>query len=210
MVSCLGHRRTGGARAREPSVVHLIRPRVGAFASLKKQGTCPPTRQACEPRPERWLGPPTPSVREVLVARELTVALRKEEYTMKGPFMIVGLALIILGVIAFAYQGITYTTREKVLEVGPITATKETKRTIPLPPVLGGIALAGVWRSCWCRRAGRAWAPGCPARRDMLLGAPVFRCSLAREPQTPAGSFRGRSSRWPSPGWRGFCWSLSS
>jgi hypothetical protein len=40
-------------------------------------------------------------------------------------------------------QGITYTTREKVLEVGPITATKETKRTIPVPPLLGGIALAG-------------------------------------------------------------------
>ena len=62
---------------------------------------------------------------------------------MKGPFMIVGLALIILGVLAFAYQGITYTTREKVLEIGPITATKESTRTIPLPPVLGGIALAG-------------------------------------------------------------------
>jgi hypothetical protein len=77
------------------------------------------------------------------VARELNLTLRKEEYTMKSPFMIVGLAPIILGVIAFAYQGITYTTREKVLEVGPITATKETKRTIPLPPVLGGIALAG-------------------------------------------------------------------
>jgi hypothetical protein len=78
-----------------------------------------------------------------LVARELNLALSKEEYTMKGPFMVVGLALIILGVVAFAYQGVTYTTREKVLEVGPITATKETKRTIPLPPVLGGIALAG-------------------------------------------------------------------
>ena len=42
-----------------------------------------------------------------------------------------------------AYQGITYTKSEKVLEVGPITATKETKKTIPLPPVLGGVALLG-------------------------------------------------------------------
>jgi hypothetical protein len=56
---------------------------------------------------------------------------------------IVAIALIVLGVIAFAYQGITYTKREKVLEVGPITATKESKETIPLPPVLGGLALAG-------------------------------------------------------------------
>jgi hypothetical protein len=56
---------------------------------------------------------------------------------------IVAIALIVLGVVAFAYQGITYTKREKVLEVGPITATKETKETIPLPPVVGGLALLG-------------------------------------------------------------------
>jgi hypothetical protein len=56
---------------------------------------------------------------------------------------IVAIALIVLGIVAFAYQGITYTKREKVLEVGPITATKETKETIPLPPILGGVALVG-------------------------------------------------------------------
>jgi hypothetical protein len=61
---------------------------------------------------------------------------------MKGPVAVIGVVLIILGVIALAYQGITYTTRQKVLEVGPITATKETKHTVPLPPVLGGLALA--------------------------------------------------------------------
>jgi len=61
---------------------------------------------------------------------------------MKGPVAVIGLVLIILGVIALAYQGITYTTREKVLDVGPVTATKETKHTVPLPPVLGGLALA--------------------------------------------------------------------
>ena len=62
---------------------------------------------------------------------------------MKAPLMILGIALLVLGVIALAYQGLTYTTREKVLEIGPIKATKETQRTIPLPPVLGGIALIG-------------------------------------------------------------------
>jgi hypothetical protein len=46
-------------------------------------------------------------------------------------------------VVSLAYQGITYTTNEKVLEVGPIKATAEKERTIPLPPILGGLALAG-------------------------------------------------------------------
>lgn len=54
---------------------------------------------------------------------------------------ILAIVLIVVGLLALAYEGITYTTREKVLEVGPITATKETKQTIPLPPVLGGAAL---------------------------------------------------------------------
>ena len=55
----------------------------------------------------------------------------------------VGILLIVLGVIALAYQGITYTTHKKVLDIGPIQATKEEHNTIPLPPVLGGIALIG-------------------------------------------------------------------
>jgi hypothetical protein len=55
----------------------------------------------------------------------------------------VGLVLIILGVIGFAYQGITYTKREKVVDLGPIHATKDTHETIPIPPVLSGIALVG-------------------------------------------------------------------
>ena len=64
---------------------------------------------------------------------------------MNNPLRIIGILLIVLGLVALAYQGITYTKTEKVLEVGPITATKETKKTIPLPPVLGGVALlAGV------------------------------------------------------------------
>ncbi len=57
------------------------------------------------------------------------------------PVMLVGVILIILGVVALAYQGITYTTREKILQVGPIEATKKTEKTIPLPPILGGAAL---------------------------------------------------------------------
>jgi len=55
----------------------------------------------------------------------------------------VGIVLIILGVVALIFQGITYTTHKDVINVGPIHATAEQKKTIPLPPVLGGIALVG-------------------------------------------------------------------
>jgi hypothetical protein len=57
--------------------------------------------------------------------------------------MILGIALIALGAIALAYQGITYTTREKVVDLGPIKITADQEKTIPLSPVLGGVALAG-------------------------------------------------------------------
>jgi hypothetical protein len=55
----------------------------------------------------------------------------------------IGIGLLVIGVVALVYQGVTYTTREKVLEVGPVEVTTERRKTIPLPPVLGGIALAG-------------------------------------------------------------------
>jgi uncharacterized membrane protein len=56
---------------------------------------------------------------------------------------IVGVLLIVLGLVSFAYQGITYTTHKKVLDIGPVHATAEQHKTIPLPPLLGGIALIG-------------------------------------------------------------------
>ncbi|HKF25693.1 MAG TPA: hypothetical protein VKB24_06940 [Candidatus Acidoferrum sp.] len=61
---------------------------------------------------------------------------------MKGTLLL-GLALIVLGVIALVYQGISYTTHKKVVDIGPIEATREEHKTIPLPPLLGVIALAG-------------------------------------------------------------------
>jgi hypothetical protein len=56
---------------------------------------------------------------------------------------ILGIALVVVGIVALAYQGLTYTTRKKVLDIGPIQATKEEHHTIPLPPILGVLALAG-------------------------------------------------------------------
>jgi uncharacterized membrane protein len=62
---------------------------------------------------------------------------------MKVPLMIIGIVLVALGLIALAYQGITYTSRETIVDLGPIKATADRQRTIPLPPILGGLALAG-------------------------------------------------------------------
>jgi hypothetical protein len=59
------------------------------------------------------------------------------------PVTLVGIALIILGVLALVYQGITYTTREKVIDLGPLKASVDKEKNIPLPPIVGVLALAG-------------------------------------------------------------------
>jgi len=56
---------------------------------------------------------------------------------------IVGVVLILLGVVALVYQGISYTSRETVVDIGPVHATADRQKTLPLPPVLGIAALAG-------------------------------------------------------------------
>jgi uncharacterized membrane protein len=57
--------------------------------------------------------------------------------------IIVGILLILIGIVAFAYQGFSYTTTEKAIDLGPIQVTAEKKHTFPLPPVVGAIALVG-------------------------------------------------------------------
>jgi len=59
------------------------------------------------------------------------------------PIAVVGLVLIVLGVVALAYQGFTYTSRETVVDIGPLHATADRQKTLPLPPVLGIAAVAG-------------------------------------------------------------------
>ena len=59
------------------------------------------------------------------------------------PLMIVGLILIAIGVIALAYGGFSFTTSEKVAEVGPLKLEKDKTRSVPMPPVMGGLALIG-------------------------------------------------------------------
>ena len=58
---------------------------------------------------------------------------------------ILAIILIAVGIVAFGYQGITYTTRENVVDLGPLQVTAEKTRTFPLPPIVGGVALlAGI------------------------------------------------------------------
>lgn len=59
------------------------------------------------------------------------------------PATLIGIILIALSLFSFAYQGIPYTTREKVVDLGPIQATSEKNKSIPLPPVFGAMALIG-------------------------------------------------------------------
>jgi hypothetical protein len=56
---------------------------------------------------------------------------------------ILGIVLIVVGVLVFAYGGFSYTKKEKVLDVGPIEATAETHERVPIPPILGGAAIVG-------------------------------------------------------------------
>ena len=56
---------------------------------------------------------------------------------------ILGITLVVLGLFALAYQGLTYTTEKKVIDIGPIQATKQEHHTISLPPILGALALIG-------------------------------------------------------------------
>ncbi|HTQ96435.1 MAG TPA: hypothetical protein VMH89_06495 [Candidatus Acidoferrum sp.] len=56
---------------------------------------------------------------------------------------ILGIVLIVLGIIALAYQGFSYTVPKKAVDIGPIQVTREEKHTVPLPPILGALALIG-------------------------------------------------------------------
>jgi hypothetical protein len=61
---------------------------------------------------------------------------------MKGT-IIAGILLTVLGVLALAYQGITYTQQKKVIDLGPLQASTKTEKHIPIPPILGMAAIGG-------------------------------------------------------------------
>jgi uncharacterized membrane protein YidH (DUF202 family) len=70
----------------------------------------------------------------------LPVAARGE--SMKTLTM-AGVVLIVIGLAALAYQGVTYTKRETVLDIGPVHATADRQKTLPIPPIVGVVAVAG-------------------------------------------------------------------
>jgi hypothetical protein len=58
---------------------------------------------------------------------------------------LIGIALIVLGIVGLAYGGITWTTRDKVVDMGPLQVTRDKTQSLPLPPIAGGVCLiAGV------------------------------------------------------------------
>jgi hypothetical protein len=59
------------------------------------------------------------------------------------PIAIIGVVLIVFGLAALLYQGITYTSRETVLDIGPVHATADRQKTLPLPPIVGTVAVVG-------------------------------------------------------------------
>jgi hypothetical protein len=61
---------------------------------------------------------------------------------LKWIIIFLGIALILIGVLSLAYHGIPYTIREQRIAIGPLEATQEVRKTIPLSPVLGGPILA--------------------------------------------------------------------
>ncbi len=56
---------------------------------------------------------------------------------------LLAIILIAIGIVAFGYQGITYTTKENVVDIGPLKVTTEKTNTLPVPPIVGAIALVG-------------------------------------------------------------------
>ncbi len=58
------------------------------------------------------------------------------------PATLIGIVLIVFGALVLAYHGITYTTQKKIIDIGPLQTTFESRRTIPVSPTVGGIALA--------------------------------------------------------------------
>lgn len=57
--------------------------------------------------------------------------------------IVIGIILIVIGILGLAYQGFTYTTRERVLDAGPVHVDQDKQHTVPIAPIVGGVALAG-------------------------------------------------------------------
>jgi len=68
-------------------------------------------------------------------------ARRNEETKHMKSITMLGILLAVMGVLALVYQGFSYTRQEKVVDIGPIHATADRQEHVPLPPIVGGLAL---------------------------------------------------------------------
>ncbi len=109
--------------------------------------------------------------------------------------MIIGVILVVVGLVALAYQGVPYTTREKVADLGPVAISTEKKRTIPLRPILGGLALAGGITLLVIGSRKASWAlahdPQIHPGLQSSVGCPVF---------APWRGERRRAAEWSGGG----------
>ena len=78
------------------------------------------------------------------------------------PNTAIGIVLVVLGVLALAYQGVTYTRQERVLDIGPVHATAEKHERIPIPPLIGGLVLWGIKDSAFPPYLLDRWRQGLP------------------------------------------------
>ena len=61
----------------------------------------------------------------------------------RTPLLMMGALLVVLGAVALIWQKVSYTDRETLVDIGSLKVTADNKKDVPLPPILGGIALAG-------------------------------------------------------------------
>ena len=61
----------------------------------------------------------------------------------RTPLIAIGVVLVVLGAAALIWKSVSYTQRESVVELGPVSVAADTKKSVPLSPILGGVVLAG-------------------------------------------------------------------
>ena len=86
----------------------------------------------------RGSGNPEPGTLYLILARVLHLS-RSEAHVVK----LIGILLIVFGIVALAVGGFSYTKREKILDIGPLQATREEHKTVPLSPIVGIASVAG-------------------------------------------------------------------
>jgi uncharacterized membrane protein YidH (DUF202 family) len=83
-----------------------------------------------------------PSGRLTSIVEFSHFTIRKGHVMPRNALLIVGILLVVVGVVALVIGGFRYRERETIVDVGPVNVQAETEKTMPIPPILGGVALA--------------------------------------------------------------------